>query len=247
MNAISTAKPRRVVPQYAPPFSLDLEQPDGADASTWRAPLPGARLVVPFRVAVLDPPWPEKGGGKIKRGADRHYPVIPLGEIAPTIYAARWPDGGNVWLPDVKNGAHVWCWATSTYLRAALELLEALGATYKTHRAWVKSDELPLFNAFSLQNGGLGQYGRGSHELLLLGTVGPFRRSTSCKLRKTVILAPRTVHSAKPAEPYEYARELAGIDNDDQAVELFARRPREGWRTWGDERPGCFVSTRRPE
>jgi len=25
---------------------------------------------------LLDPPWPERGGGKIKRGADRHYDVI---------------------------------------------------------------------------------------------------------------------------------------------------------------------------
>lgn len=240
-------RPRRVRPNYTPPFTVDVERPDGADVATWRAPTPGARLVVPFRVAMLDPPWPEKGGGKIKRGADRHYPVIPLAEMAPTIYAARWPDGANVWTPDVVNGAHVWCWATSTHLPAAIALLEALGAEYKTSRVWVKADELPLFNAFDLQNGGLGQYGRGVHEFLLLGTIGPFLRNPACKLRKTAIPAPRAGHSVKPSEPYAYALELAGIEHASQAVELFARQPREGWRTWGNERPGCFVSTRAPE
>ena len=29
-----------------------------------------------YRVIYADPPWPEYGGGKIKRGADRHYPFI---------------------------------------------------------------------------------------------------------------------------------------------------------------------------
>jgi hypothetical protein len=27
------------------------------------------------------PPWPEYGGGKIKRGADRHYPLMSLKAI----------------------------------------------------------------------------------------------------------------------------------------------------------------------
>jgi hypothetical protein len=26
-----------------------------------------------YRTIYIDPPWPERGGGKIKRGADRHY------------------------------------------------------------------------------------------------------------------------------------------------------------------------------
>ena len=29
----------------------------------------------------MDPPWEEKGGGKSKRGADRHYPVLEKHEI----------------------------------------------------------------------------------------------------------------------------------------------------------------------
>jgi hypothetical protein len=29
-----------------------------------------------FSTILLDPPWPERGAGKIKRGADRHYLLI---------------------------------------------------------------------------------------------------------------------------------------------------------------------------
>lgn len=29
-----------------------------------------------FRCLRLDPPWPESGGGKIQRGAQRHYPLV---------------------------------------------------------------------------------------------------------------------------------------------------------------------------
>lgn len=29
-----------------------------------------------WKTVVMDPPWNERGGGKIKRGADRHYPVM---------------------------------------------------------------------------------------------------------------------------------------------------------------------------
>ena len=31
-----------------------------------------------YKTIYADPPWWESGGGKIKRGADRHYPLIEL-------------------------------------------------------------------------------------------------------------------------------------------------------------------------
>jgi len=30
-----------------------------------------------FRTIMMDPPWLERGGGQVKRGADRHYPLLP--------------------------------------------------------------------------------------------------------------------------------------------------------------------------
>ena len=34
-----------------------------------------------YRVIYADPPCPGSGGGKIKRGADRHYPLMSLSAI----------------------------------------------------------------------------------------------------------------------------------------------------------------------
>lgn len=34
-----------------------------------------------YRTIYIDPPWPERGGGKIKRGADKHYSLMSVAEI----------------------------------------------------------------------------------------------------------------------------------------------------------------------
>ena len=34
-----------------------------------------------YDIIYADPPWNESGGGKIKRGADRHYPLMKAREI----------------------------------------------------------------------------------------------------------------------------------------------------------------------
>ena len=34
-----------------------------------------------YKTIYADPPWNEQGGGKIKRGADRHYPLMKTKEI----------------------------------------------------------------------------------------------------------------------------------------------------------------------
>jgi N6-adenosine-specific RNA methylase IME4 len=49
----------------------------------------------------------------------------------------------------------------------------------------------------------------------------------------SVIMAPVGAHSAKPDEAYRRMERLFGGPR----LELFARKPREGWHTWGDELP----------
>jgi len=34
-----------------------------------------------YKTIYADPPWPQYGGGRIKRGADRHYPLMAVKEI----------------------------------------------------------------------------------------------------------------------------------------------------------------------
>ena len=50
-----------------------------------------------------------------------------------------------------------------------------------------------------------------------------------------VVIAPVTEHSEKPDEVYRRIERLYPAPR----LELFARKPREGWTVWGDEVPAA--------
>lgn len=168
-----------------------------------------------YRTILMDPPWLERGSGKVKRGADRHYPVMAVRQILPAILTS------GFWRPD-PIGAVLWCWATNNYLKDALWLIDALGFRYITNAAWVKTGRP-----------GLGQWLRGRHELLLMATAG--KRPTTARTDRRdlpgVIEAPRGRHSAKPDAAYR----LIEARCHGPRVELFARTARPGWDAWGNE------------
>lgn len=97
-----------------------------------------------YGTILADPPWPERGGGKIKRGADRHYPLMDLTDIL-----ALWVKG---------------------------EVMKAWGFRYVT--------------------------------------------CITC-----------TEHSVKPPEFHAVIERVSA----GPYLELFARRPVEGWDVWGNE------------
>ena len=46
-----------------------------------------------YQTILADPPWNEQGGGKIKRGADRHYPLMKTKDInIDTTNPENWTD-----------------------------------------------------------------------------------------------------------------------------------------------------------
>jgi len=162
----------------------------------------------------MDPPWNEKGGGKIKRGADRHYPVMKKHDIIKTIYQS------DVWTPD-KN-CHLWMWVTNNFLKDGLFVMEALGFRYITNAVWAKDGKF-----------GLGQYMRGKHELILFGVKG--RLPSRVKDESTLIgddLIEPDEHSKKPEDAYAKIRRISPRPR----LEMFARKDRVwGFTTWGDE------------
>ena len=163
-----------------------------------------------YRTIVVDPPWYERGAGKCKRGADKHYPLIKtISEIQQVIL-----DSG-LWTPD-PTGCHFYLWVTNNHLPDGLALMRLLGFVYKTNLCWAKP------------NYGLGRYFRGQHELCLFGTVGAFI-ATSARTFSTLIHAPKRKHSEKPIEVMSMI-EHASLP---PRVELFAACPRAGWTTWG--------------
>lgn len=185
-----------------------------------------------------DPPWAEYGGGK--RGAQNHYGLLGLGEIAKVAYRAAWPDGSPVF--DPAPSAHLWTWATDNFLLDALSLIDQVGFRYVRAIVWVKlafaaERDVDHLNGPDLARAtlqiGLGQYARGAHELLLFATRGRAMVPLPEHRPPSVIFAPRTEHSAKPAEAYEAVERIS----PGPRVELFARTARPGWRAWGDQAP----------
>ena len=79
-----------------------------------------------YRTVLADPPWCERGGGKIKRGADRHYSVLKTPQIVALMQAQL--DARTI-APD----AHMYLWVTNNFLADGLLVMRELGFTYKTN------------------------------------------------------------------------------------------------------------------
>jgi N6-adenosine-specific RNA methylase IME4 len=157
---------------------------------------------------------------------------------------------------DKEDTAHCYMWVTNNYLPWGLWIMSALGFTYKTNIVWVKTKEdwPDLGEIINGDNGlslnpvtwmnvlacairiGIGQYFRGSHELVLFGTRGPAMKPT--KALPTVFHAPRVKqdgkekHSKKPERIYEIIEETS----PGPYLEFFARSSgRKDWTAWGNE------------
>jgi len=168
-----------------------------------------------FQTVVIDPPWNERGGGKIKRGADRHYDLIKkTPDILKTILSCPYWNR-------IEDNAHLYLWTTNTFLPDALGLMEWLGFKYKANFVWIK----PSY--------GLGQYFRGQHELCLFGTRGkkPTEPRTERRDLSSVIEGKKGEHSEKPLSSFEL------IENRSKGgyLELFSRCSRKGWTVWGKQ------------
>jgi len=172
--------------------------------------------VIPFpekkyKTIYADPPWPERGGGKIKRGADRHYKLMTVKQILELPVSSI-----------AEDNCHLYLWTTNNYLPDALNVMVAWGFKYKTTITWEK-DRI-----------GLGQYFRGMTEHCLFGVKGnlPYKIIDDKRQQgRTIIIAPRGRHSEKPEE----MRKMIETVSYGPYIELFARKLRPGWDSWGNE------------
>ncbi len=105
---------------------------------------------------------------------------------------------------------------------------------------WVKlrpkadpTDDLYVTFSRSDIYSGMGRWCNGNAEIVLFGVRGHPER---CAMDiKQIVLAPRGAHSKKPAVVHSRIERLFG---DVKRLELFAREPREGWTTLGNEITG---------
>lgn len=164
-----------------------------------------------YRTIVLDPPWPIK---RIERSEQRpdqphalDYPVMSLDEIQALPISELADD----------DGCHVYLWVTHRFLPAGLELLRDWGVNYECVMTWRKNVGITPFSWMY------------DTEHVLFGRIGSL--AVQRKGLRLSFSADVDGHSVKPDVFYERVAEAS----PEPRYEMFARRERPGFVTWGNE------------
>lgn len=167
-----------------------------------------------YRCIVIDPPWPMP---KIERevrprqGSVLDYPTMSLEEIEAL------PIGSLA----AEDGCHIYLWTTHKFAPVAFDLLEAWGFNYEHILTWIKPTGITPYSR---------QY---TTELVLFGRMGslPLERLGG----PLHFSAPAVGHSVKPEAFYDQIR----LESPEPRVDMFARKPRNGFDVWGNEVSGA--------
>ena len=118
--------------------------------------------------------------------------------------------------------ANVFLWTTNRYLPDAFDILESWSATYRQLLVWHKTGANP----------NTGSIAPTSCEYLLYARIGD-GVPLAGKMPETLVTTKRLAnsHSRKP----EVFLDLIEQVSPGPYLELFARRNRMGWDTWGNE------------
>jgi N6-adenosine-specific RNA methylase IME4 len=170
----------------------------------------------------VDPPWPfEQYSERAAHAVQDHYDTMTLDEIKALPVRALAADDCALFM-----------WATWPKMPIWNEVIEAWGFRFSGLAFdWVKlnADGKGL-------HWGNGYNTRQNPEPCILAKRGnPLRLDEGVH---SVIMAPVGEHSEKPDEAYARMERLY----PGPRLELFARRERDRWKTWGDELPPLSVS-----
>lgn len=141
--------------------------------------------------------------------AEDHYQSLATDEICAL------PIGERA-APD----SHLYLWAPVSKVPDALRVCDAWGFRYLSLLTWVKPGL------------GLGTYWRVSTEHIVFGVRGKLRTTPN---HRNWFEASRREHSRKPEQFYELVEQASPAP----FLELFARRDRPGWTSWGNELPSA--------
>jgi N6-adenosine-specific RNA methylase IME4 len=171
-----------------------------------------------FRTVLADPPWRfenRTGRGSPEHKRCFHYPTMSLEAIEALVLSLS---------RIVEDTAHLYLWTPNALLPDALAVMKCWGFVYKTNVVWVH-----LTRDGKVDRSGRGFYFRQATELLLFGVRGSRRLNN--RSTPNVVMSRRLGHSRKPEEVYD----LIESCSPGPYLELFARRTRPGWVSWGNE------------
>ena len=156
-----------------------------------------------------DPPWEIESLILTKWRAPLPYPTLTLSELK------------TMQLPQMAEDAILFLWTTLSTLPHGLELLSVWGFLYHIIITWDKGAGY-CFNGFNRRT-----------ELVLVGYKGILKNvlKQEGEYIPTVFYEQRTTHSTKPTAMYEYIEQRTM----GRRIELFARKTRRGWASWGNQ------------
>jgi N6-adenosine-specific RNA methylase IME4 len=176
---------------------------------------------VKYRTIVADPPWPYEEGwpgwglNREKRLA-LPYPSMTIPEISalPVAQLAE-PEG------------YLFLWTTSRHLEAAYGVVRAWSFTPRQVVTWCKPEH---------GEGPGGMFATTTEFVLVAQRIGPKshargQRTLGTRVPTSWFQWPRGKHSAKPEAFLDVVEQVS----PGPYLELFARRNRLGWDTWGNE------------
>jgi N6-adenosine-specific RNA methylase IME4 len=172
-----------------------------------------------FSTVLADPPWQfTNRTGKMAPEHKRlsRYPTMTLQDIKDLPVEAI-----------VNDTAHLYLWVPNALLPDGLAVTSHWGFTYKSNLIWykIRKDGGP-------DRRGVGFYFRNVTEVILFGVRGKNARTLQPgRSQENIISTQKREHSRKPDEQYD----LIEACSPGPFVELFARGPRKGWFSWGNQ------------
>jgi N6-adenosine-specific RNA methylase IME4 len=185
---------------------------------------------VKYKTIVADPPWPIHGDSKAplrpwcskggRRARDTFFPY--------KIQTLEWIKALGV-AALAESDAHLYLWVPASFNRQGIgvQVVQAWGFSVVSELVWDKI------------NFGLGKFPRPQHEIVLICRRGnlPFQLNNVGSVQRWSRPYGMShgfagkIHSAKP----EGFTDLVERASPAPYLELFARRQRLGWDSWGDE------------
>lgn len=143
------------------------------------------------------------------RSIENHYPTMTVEELCALPVNSL-----------ALDSAVLFVWTTIPQLRNTMRFIEAWGFNYVSAWCWDKVDH------------GTGHWGFNQHEELLIATRGDFPAPIPGAQPRSLYSEKKTGHSAKPDW---FAEQIERIWPKLPKIELFARNPRPGWASWGNQ------------
>lgn len=178
-----------------------------------------------YRTVVADPPWQPTLGAtwdsrmRDKAGPQRFYETLSVAEIV----ALK---------PRLAAQAHLYIWCITAHVDWAYEVARAWNAEPITLLTWKKPGL------------GAGRF-RCNTEHILVARKGSRAGNPFGSGGRTAQATPGTLfewsrgsHSEKPDEFFSLVEKLSPAPR----LEMYARKPRDGWASWGNESDGSVAT-----